>query len=512
MATKRTTTRAGDARSTKAGKKTGATTTTAKQAASPRTVIAWQDDPASGLPTVPRQVPNLASGPLKFKFKGPAVPPGAYPTGTPQFRYWTAAEALRRGADFWAPVLGVKQWQPGPVLQVGLDEGLDFNAYYDRTQLAFFHGSAGGKVYYSGESPDVVCHEMGHACLDAHRPELWDAPFIEAGAFHESFGDTSAIISALQLPDVRKAALDGVAKNKPSPLSRLAEQLGLAIRQVDPSAVEKDCLRNAWNAFQYVDPETLPDSAPATQLSAEVHSFSRIFTGAFYEVLGGMLKIRSAKPTPADLSAVATDYSRLLLDATAAAPVQPNYFAQVASHMIDADTSRFGGKYRSALTKTFVKRKIIPPQAVAPLLAFKGKVPKNAVAMIAPTNGRAKQQTQQVRLSAAEFGLADRPLIVPAPVDQKPFVAVSLALLHKNDQATSDIERATHRFVQSLFANDRVDSSAPAKKQSHAMAGSQKNPRHTHVLVEVAEGLKLVRRQFDCGCRCAQRSVPPRRS
>src|SRR5258705_13779228 len=131
---------------------------------------------------------------------------------------------------------------------------------------------------------------MGHACLDAHRPELFDAPFVEAGAFHESFGDMSAILSALQLPSVRAVALSGVKSYKASALSRCAEQLGWAIRQIDKTAVDPDCLRNAYNAFQYVDPASLPDNAPATKLSAEVHSFSRVFTGAFYEILSGMLK------------------------------------------------------------------------------------------------------------------------------------------------------------------------------------------------------------------------------
>src|SRR6185312_16383406 len=86
-----------------------------------------------------------------------------------------------------------------------------------------------------------------------------------------------------------------------------------------------------------------------------------------------MLKIRSANPKDADLVAVATDIAKLLMDATTGAPVQPDYYAQVASHMIDADTARFAGKYRSALTKTFLKRKMIPPQAVHGLVAVKGK-------------------------------------------------------------------------------------------------------------------------------------------
>ena len=117
--------------------------------------------------------------------------------------YWTAAEAVRRGGDFWASK-GITKWKSsvGSILPVGLDEGDDLNAFYDRSELAFFHASVGGKMIYSAESPDVVCHELGHACLDAHCPALWNAHYIEVGSFHESFGDMSAILSALQLPSV----------------------------------------------------------------------------------------------------------------------------------------------------------------------------------------------------------------------------------------------------------------------------------------------------------------------
>jgi len=471
-----------------------------KKTASAGTINAWQDDPDSKLPTISRPVPNLAKPPLQFKIKGAAVSPGNYAQGTPQFRYWTATEALRRGGDFWARLLGVKKWELGAVLPVSLDKGVDLNAYYDRSELAFFHQTVGGKTVYSGESPDVVCHEMGHACLDAHRPELFDAPFVEAGAFHESFGDMSAILSALQLPSVRAVALSGVKDYKASQLSRCAEQLGWAIRQVDKTAVDPDCLRNAYNAFQYVDPTGLPDSAPATKLCAEVHSFSRVFTGAFYEILSGMLKIRSSTPKESDLAAVATDFARLLVDATGAAPVQPNYFALVASHIIDADTVRFGGKYRNALIATFVKRRIVPKSAVQMLAGHKRKVPAAAASGIGASLPRpARAQIHNVMLDAREFGLNEKTLLVPAPVEHKPTLSAAAGLAHGRDE-TDGVQRATHRFVQMLFAHGRVDVDSGAKKLAVTDRTGREKLKKTHVLTKSKDGLKLSRRLFHCGC------------
>ena len=454
------------------------------------TVHAWQDDP-SGYPAREAPVPDLARPPLKLSIKGTPVPPGLYTPGTAEFRYWAAAEALARGASFWAPLLGVRGWQPGAVLPVGLDEGQDFNAYYDRSELAFFHGTAGGKVVYSGESPDVACHELGHACLDAHRPELWDAPYLEVGAFHESFGDMSAILSALQIDTVRRAALPALQKGQASELSRLAEQLGWAIRQQQPDAVDPDCLRNACNAFAYVDPNTLPDYAPVTGLCAEVHSFSRVFTGAFYAALSGMLQVQK------DLAAAALDLAQLLVDATGAAPVDPGYFAQVAAHLIDADTARFGGKYRKPLVAAFAGRRIIPPAAVEALAPLTPKTRQQAAALALARLERPAPRSRRLELAGRDFGLQDRPLVVEAPVEVFTSHTLSAALLEQHPARDAAAEASTRRFVKALFAHGRV--AVEPRHLAPGVTSPERPGRHTHAAVEVGGALRLVRRRFDCG-------------
>lgn len=114
------------------------------------------------------------------------------------------------------------------------------NAVYTRGDLRFFHTSVAGTMVFTGESPDVVCHEMGHAVLDALRPQLWDAMSHEVAAFHESFGDMSAIIVALQQPSIRDEVLaeTGGALYRSSRLSRVAEQLGWGQRQRQPCSAE----------------------------------------------------------------------------------------------------------------------------------------------------------------------------------------------------------------------------------------------------------------------------------
>jgi hypothetical protein len=211
---------------------------------------------------------------------------------------------LRRAADYWASrVPPGTHWQRGHVLPVQLNAGVELNAYYDRARLSFFRDTVQGQMIYAGESPDILCHELGHAVLDAIRPQLWDVASDEIAAFHESFGDISALLAPLQLPSLRTAVLGATGGHlyRTSRLSRIAEQLGWALRQMQPDLAAPDCLRNAVNSFFYHDPITLAPSGPDATLTSEPHSFSRVFTGGFFEALAGMLTIVSSSmrlPSP----------------------------------------------------------------------------------------------------------------------------------------------------------------------------------------------------------------------
>ncbi len=244
-------------------------------------IAAWEDDPHSSSAAEPvgRPVPSLDHAGLSLVIVGRQPDARLYPPGTHGFRYWTAADSLARSVRYWGRgVPAGTRWHNRRALSVDLDAGDDLNAYYDRQELCFFHARVAGTTVYSGESPDVVCHELGHALLDAVRPQLWNAASIEVASFHESFGDISAILSALDLPSVREDVLrsTGGRVSRASRVSRLAEQLGWAIRQSHPDAVDPDCLRNAANSFFYRQPEGLPPMAPASALSSEPHSFSRV--------------------------------------------------------------------------------------------------------------------------------------------------------------------------------------------------------------------------------------------
>jgi hypothetical protein len=468
----------------------------------------FEEDPGvgaqpSGSRTIQQAVPTLASPPLPIRITNPAHAPaaGIHPVGTAGFRYWNAASALRRAADFWGGLLPGVSWQVGSTLPVDLDNGDDLNAYYDRIGLKFFHGNAGRITVYSGESPDVVCHELGHALLDSIKPQLWDAASIEVAAFHESVGDISAILSALQIQSLRVAVLEETANvlYRASNLSRLAEQLGWAIRQSVPSAVEADCLRNAVNSFFYRDPDTLPSRAPATVLSSEPHSFSRVFTGAFFEGLAGMLKARPAQDEQ-NLLQVSQDAGRILTGAVRAASVVPTFYSQVAANMLSIASSQFRPQnYEQALRSAFVRHGVLPP-AMAVAVTAPGRAAAEAAAPPEEDGGELPQQ----QLSIGEYGLGVATITVFAAAQPKRYDVAGAALAVGAAPATAE-DVAAKAFFEDLLRRGRLKL-AEAPEQRAEIVRAVAPPSHdtyTHELRKEGSQFVLRRVRVDC-CFCCR--------
>jgi len=468
-------------------------------AATPKAISTWEEDPGSGdQPNgghlVQRIAPKPNQAPFPTSIRNPRLAPSPkiYSPGTAEFRYWAAADALRRGSDYWGALLPGVSWEVGARLPVDLDHGVDLNAFYDRVGLRFFHGTAGGRTLYSGESPDVVCHELGHAILDSIKPQLWDAASIEVAAFHESFGDMSAILTALQLPGLRQAVLTetGGVLYRSSRLSRLAEQLGWAIRQDFPTAVERDCLRNAVNSFFYRDPGGLPSSGPATTLSSEPHSFSRVFTGGFFEALAGMLKARPAADA-ANLLQVSQDMGKILVSAIRSAAVVPTFYSQVAANMMQLADTQFKG-YQQALKSAFVRHGIVSPAA--------------AVAIATP-RARARVASGQPRrlptisLSVGEYGLGVESIMVHAAAEPKRLEVAGAALAVGSMMPPSEDE-AAKSFFEDLMRRGRLKVAGVARARAAITRPHAATTHETYTHELRREGKAVILRRVridDCG-------------
>ena len=460
-------------------------------------IAAWEDDPQSSSATEPveRPAPVLERPRLGLSLVGSKPPARIHPRGTRAFRYWSAADSLCRGVQYWVRVLPEDaRWHIRRPLVVDLDAGRDLNAYYDRQQLCFFHDTAGGTTIYSGESPDVLCHELGHAVLDAIRPQLWNAASIEVASLHEAFGDIASILSALELRSVRESVVDATGGRvaRASRVSRLAEQLGWAIRQSHPDAVDPDCLRNAANSFFYRQPEQLPPMAPASVLSSEPHSFSRVFTAAWLVSLAGMAE--QADVTADRLAAAAAAAGRLLAEAVARARIASNYFAQVAAGLLASDAALFAGKYQAAIRRAFVGRGILSmPSAAALADATRGRP--------AARRRQPSLRTIEVPVDGRAYGLRLRRLLVDVPPGPGRWPAASAAADLGSLVAATPRE-AGRAFVEDLLRRGRVDVSglkgleASSGRGAVAMEVAARPGRASHALVPHGRRARLVRKLF----------------
>lgn len=323
------------------------------------TVSYVPNDPlASGGPTIETvQARNFPPGDIaKFDIQ-PSASPGKYDPLTPEFDYWQSKLALISGLRNWKVITGgfLPRWFGNQrSLPVLTDAGDDLNAFYDRSSLQFFHHEFDGVTVHSAESVDVVTHEQGHAFLDAIRSDFFEVPFIEVGSLHEAFGDCCAVLVALEDKAVRDAVIAASPDlSKHHFVESLAEQLGDAIRrEYGPDTVESGALRHALNTFKWVDPTTLPSWAPADQLCGEVHSFARVFVGAFYDVIRNIYNGGKKKDSTALRNASRTA-GKLLITAIRTVPAAPRIYEGVGQRMVQADVASNGGANSAAIKAAF---------------------------------------------------------------------------------------------------------------------------------------------------------------
>jgi len=255
-------------------------------------------------------------------------------------------------------------------LMVIPDSGKDLNAFYARAQggLFFFHDTdkLTGETVYSGRSGEVTRHEAFHAILDAKRPQYLAAWDPDPSAFHESMGDIGAL--ALSLQDERVLELvaqqTGGDLSKPNAAAALGEELGLALNhRAGHNVTGGAWTRNAINDFTWIDPDTLPGEAHFDQLSSEPHSLSRLWTGAMYEILTGIVSADLAQGQDPK-SALRGGGEELLkmqgrLLQAGMAPEGSFRFQDMARALIKSENELNDGKYSALIAEVMDRRLIL---------------------------------------------------------------------------------------------------------------------------------------------------------
>ena len=338
----------------------------------PREIRIFPNDPDATVGLVPATPLSPEEGEPPYVIEGRRYAPAPYEPGTLAFQYWQGETALRRTIRVWEDLFerDFAAWHESKPLRVRLRAGRDLNAFYDRASLQFFYDTdkVTKRPVYAAESLDIVAHEAGHAILDAYQPGFWSTPDPETAAFHEAFADCSSLLVTLTDPAVRKGFLAETesAERASNLVSRLAEALGRAIYDnYGPGAISDPTrLRDANNGFRYRAAEDLPADAPDETLSAEPHSFSRVFTGAFYDTLVWLiawaLKENPGDPEPA-VERARRLAGRLLARGIETLPPGAGSYRAVALRMRDIDQTEEGGVASIGIESAFQQHGIRLP-------------------------------------------------------------------------------------------------------------------------------------------------------
>lgn len=125
----------------------------------------------------------------------------------------------------------IRKWSATSSLQIVPQAGNDLNAYYDRSSLKFFYHKSRGTIMFTSDSSDVVSHELGHAILDAIRPDFWSVQSLEVWSFHEAFSDIVALVSVMQYDSIINKSLLETNNDlyKSNSITKLAEEFGILV-------------------------------------------------------------------------------------------------------------------------------------------------------------------------------------------------------------------------------------------------------------------------------------------
>lgn len=243
------------------------------------------------------------------------------------------------------------------------------------THFGVFADPKTNETIYAAHSGEVTGHEggPGHATLHRFRPNYIRSMNSEVRAYHEAFGDVSAMLTQLKAPSVLDRVVEqtGGDLSKHSIVSDLGEQFGKGINHYiedkggPKNSTGGDFVRTAINDLKWQDPDTLPPRPIPGRLSSEAHDFSRVWTGAVYSILSQAVKDRMAAGADARSAIAAANEDLLKITGKLTSNTSPEgdfSFADMARSMIKADEmvgTNLGGLIRTEMAR----RDILPTAA-----------------------------------------------------------------------------------------------------------------------------------------------------
>lgn len=360
------------------------------QSATAVNVVIYPQDPFVGDPEVREMTasdirPGLLND--RVEIQDTSARP-AQPDSQGNYLYWPGTPEFDQLNSFYYTTFTLRMYEryahralpwsfPAPRITVNPHAGNGANAFYsEQDRLLGFHSFVfQGKSIYAAQSADVVSHETAHAVLDGVR-DLYNESFGMGGnAFHESFGDMTAILVAMHDDSLIKRLVGWTGGNLrlDNFIATLAEEITNLLRSNgEPLHGRTVYLRNAFNTFRYVPFDNLPYYAdkPETELARESHNYSRLFTGAFYDILLGLYEWLKVTNEPRLAIHRTRDIAgQLLMCAVELGPVGELDFKDMAKAFLAADNLLYDGHHINILIAVFDQRSLLTAAEAAAWLA-----------------------------------------------------------------------------------------------------------------------------------------------
>jgi hypothetical protein len=300
-------------------------------------------------------------------------------------------------------------------------------------------------------------------------------------------------------------------------VSRLAEELAAAVvARYGPDAALPDALRDAVNSFSYIPPKSLPDEGPADALSREPHSFSRVVTGACWDVLVRLSVAGNGSDRLAALRQASQAVGRLVASAAESAAPAASFFRRFATELRKAASG--DDRTREAVTEALTARKLISAKEVEPgtrpeTRAAIGFVPEplttRVLDAIRERLGASRDEEILVRasrldgslsgrrirdlvLSGPEYGLADGAAVeisdsFTVAVEESGYVTAA-----RVESAGLEEEEDAREFVRTLARLDRIAADDDAASDTARMYKEGKS----HFVSLERDGVRRLRRAW----------------
>lgn len=221
-------------------------------------------------------------------------------------------------------------WAENQTLLVNPSKIKGIATSYDRNELGFSYRKFGIENFCSANNANVVAHSLGHAFLDAIRPDIWNVNYFEVVAFQEAFAEINAISSMLSWKEL---ALEAV--NNREILSKTAVDVGNALKFIGMKPYNtEDFWGNAINDFTYMNHMILPLHGSLAELTQEPENFARIWISTWWNIL---IEIAESLSNPFEEALVLARniINKYQIEAFCYAPFNPDFFATMAGLILD---------------------------------------------------------------------------------------------------------------------------------------------------------------------------------